>query len=134
MWDIDMDAVSLFLELRRKMVQAGRGELASRLSVKSFFENLRSGLDDAILGREHADGAWLSGEPVYEVISDGWVITDSGLEVRGYGVVIERDAFGGFDRTTKREDAAGEAPEGLDSELWEVAKEAGASHLHPFGF
>ena len=133
-WDADMDAVSLFHELRRKMVQAGRGELASRLSVKSFFDNLRSGLDDAIVGREHADGAWLSGEPVYEVIADGWLITDRGLEVRGHGVVIERDEFAGFDRTSEREDNVGDPPEGLNSELWERAKEAGADHLHPFSF
>lgn len=128
-WDVDEDAVTVFERLRDAMIRAGRGALVRDLSIKTFFENLRSGLQEALGAREHLDGAWLSGEPVHEFLSEGWAITDNGLEVRGRGVPIQRHEFGGWNGATFVQSTAGSPPEGIDEELWALALQSGSLHL-----
>lgn len=83
----------LLEELQRQAL----GAEAKRLDFATVVQNLHSLLHDAVSARRHDGGAWLSGASVRELLADGWVHTDAGIEVQGHGLAIEYQEPGAVD-------------------------------------
>jgi hypothetical protein len=125
-WAQGEDAVAVFAALSREMVRSGAGAAAQKLSATQFFKNLVAALEEAIKTRECRDGTWIHGSVVYELVSDDWVITDQGVEVKGYGVAMPVERLRRWGTS-----AVGEAPEGLDGELWKLAQGRALRQFQP---
>lgn len=132
-WDEEAGAREVFAALKDAMIAAGHGAEAGELSATSFFANCSSLLRDAIAARQHDQDAWLSGSPAVELINTDWVVTEAGIEVRGHGIVAERELFGHYAMGTNRrvgDKVPSDPPHGLERSLWEVAcRRASASLL-----
>lgn len=88
----------VFVLLQEAMIAEGLGAEARALSAEVFFANLADIIRDAILARRAADGAWLSGSPVIELVANGLAITIDGVDARGHpGHVAARGEFGRYD-------------------------------------
>ena len=98
-----------------------------------MFSNLASVLHDAILARHADDDAWLTVSPVVEMVADGCMINEEGIEVRGLGVVANRSEFGRYSPTVVTK-VIGEtlpevAPAGIDSDVWAAAIDRARGHF-----
>lgn len=129
-WDEDDDPLQIFAEIRTMMIRRGEAKRSGPLSPEAFFNNLRTALREAVLSRTANPEGWLTNTPVFEMVADGWMITDGGIEVRGHGIVIRRDQYPhnvpGRERASYR---VGAAPDHLDSATWDFAAERGGSYL-----
>lgn len=125
MWQEGTETRDAFVELYEKMTAAGHGAAAGQVSVTSFFENCSLLLQVAIAARQNDSDKWLSGSPAIELIAADWVVTEAGVEVNGSGIVAAKADFGhylpGF-RTIAGDKVPLSPPEGLDENLWTVAR------------
>lgn len=134
-WTPDQSPEEAFVALQEAMITAGNGAAAREMSVETFFGNLGSIVRDAMLARRAADGAWMSGSPVIELVADGLAITRNGVEVRGQagGPQVGRDLFGQFDpRVPSRivgYRAPSVPPEGIEKDVWDSAIGRATGHF-----
>ncbi|MDT0115909.1 hypothetical protein Q9R20_02810 [Microbacterium sp. PRF11] len=113
----------VFVKLQEAMIAEGLGSRSRELSVRVFFENLAGVVGDAILARRAADGAWLSGSPVIELVSNGLAITTEGVDARGVdGHAAERAQFGSYDSRVVSNivgyRVSHDPPDGVTNEAW----------------
>ncbi|WP_157421769.1 hypothetical protein [Agromyces sp. Leaf222] len=123
-WDQGVAAETVFAELAADMTRHGQAEAAHSMSPEAFFANLSSVLLDSVSARQKDDGAWMSGATVLEMITNGWVTTKAGVEVKDHGVVVPASSFGSYVTGTnqvKGEELPPNPPPGLDQEAWDLA-------------
>lgn len=129
-WDEDDDPLQVFAEILEMMVRRGEARRSGPLSPTTFFRNLRTAVEEAIRSRSADPVGWLTTTPVLEMITDDWMITTGGVEVREHGLVIRRDQYPhdvpGQERTGYR---VGAAPGYLDSAIWDYAAERGSFYF-----
>lgn len=82
--------------LNDDLVRRGAVHVSKYFSADALFRNVRSFLQAATAGRNADADAWLSTSPARELVVDGWIITERGIEVRGRGVVVPRQHFGRY--------------------------------------
>lgn len=115
-WHRDGDLVPVLAALRTQMIRVGYGRQSQLLRSDQLFENLRVGLSDAVSGRRAAPGAWRAIGQLIDIVTPDWVVSDSGLENRQHGVVIERRSFpDGFGDDDTFQPAV---PEWTDAATW----------------
>lgn len=129
-WTEGESAVEVFSAIRELMIRRGEARRTGPLSAEAFFRNLSASVEQATLSRSgHANG-WLQNTPLLEMVTDGWMITNGGVEVEGHGLVIPRDLYPhdvpGAQRTSYR---VGAAPSGLDGPTWDFAAERGIHYF-----
>jgi hypothetical protein len=121
-WDeTSDDAAQALALLQREMVANGSGTASTRISAHAFFENLRNVLEDAIKAREGDTSAWLSGGRVFELVSDGCVITEKGVEFRDVGIPIQPRNFSLFGTASAGDARNIERPVSISEEVWDHA-------------
>lgn len=135
-WQEGQTPEDVFAALKDEMVKDGHGAAARKMSVERLFGNLGSLLTDATSARQADDGAWLSGARVREMVADGYVITDAGIEVRGHGIAAEPSEFGRYEHgkvVGSNVPALGPNPTDLD--VWDgaVARGRGYFTVRQFG-
>lgn len=127
----------VFVLLQEAMIAEGLGAEARALSAEVFFANLADIVRDAILARRAADGAWLSGSPVIELVANGLAITIDGVDARGHpGHVAARGDFGRYDTRVISKivgySVPPDPPEGITKAAWDSAVGRATGHyVHP---
>ncbi len=123
-WNKDVSLDDALSQLNDELVRRGAAHLRDSFSPEALFRNIRSFLEAATAGRNADVDAWLSTSPARELIVDGWIITERGIEVRGRGILVPRQYFGRYARGTNRvegERVSLTAPEGVDPAIYSEA-------------
>lgn len=133
-WNEGQDPTDVFHILRQQMVSRGYGVEARRLKIEPVFNHIATALPEAVSARRGEASAGQSSASLLEVIQRGWVITTSGVEVKGYGLIVAADVFQDEPHfppqpAVGREEP--EKPEWADSELWDVAMSRSRAVLSP---
>ncbi|MDR6989121.1 hypothetical protein J2Y66_003636 [Paenarthrobacter nitroguajacolicus] len=132
MWHVDEDPTDVFHRLMERMVRAGRGGDKNRLRIADAFRNLAIVLKEAIAARR-GDESWQSGGSVVELISDGWVLTENGVEVREHGIVATpKELTKPFAIEDRQKWSLPEKPEWAELDVWEKSMERGSRELPAF--
>ncbi|KQP63516.1 hypothetical protein [Nocardioides sp. Leaf285] len=129
-WEQPADAWSALAEA---MVVAGHGALVRELDPTVAMNHLVDALEAAISGRRHTPHSWMSGA-LDEWVTDGWAVTEYGLESRDHGSIASR-SFPEHNATALRRMAGGaeekdfnpERPTGVDADVWRCALAAARS-------
>ena len=120
-------------DLYEALVRAGLAPIARKMSAEALFQNLSVALRDALLRRRAASDEWDSTEPLIEMVSDGVLITDAGIEVRGHGLLVRRTAFGWYDPGDPEIGIYGQSipdrPDVIDEATWSELVKRGSYHL-----
>ncbi|TAK09378.1 hypothetical protein EPO44_01390 [bacterium] len=131
-WHVDEDPTDVFQRLMEGMVRAGRGGDKNRLKIADAFTNLALALREAIAARR-GDDSWQSGGSVIEFVSDGWILSENGVEAKGYGVVATpRQLTVPFSVADRQKWKLPERPEWAASDVWEKSMERGRRELPAF--
>ena len=137
-WQKGQAPEDVFASLQEQMVKDGGGPAARRMSVQGLFGNLASVLTDATSGRQADEDAWLSGSRVREMVADGYIITEAGVEVRDYGIVVRPEHFGYYDNfgNVLKSSVPDLPPNGIDLEIWATVVERAQGYFvtRPLGF
>ncbi|MGC5222557.1 hypothetical protein ACPW96_08155 [Micromonospora sp. DT81.3] len=143
-WTADRPVADAFAELSQELVTIGERSAAHALSAEAVFRNVGSVLFDAVAGRQGDDSSWTQGEPVFEMVAEGWIVSTAGIEVRDHGVVLEASQFGSYGRPgygsqsnrVHGENIPTAPPSGLDVGIWERAIKQARPHILgvPLGF
>lgn len=123
-WSSHVQLEEALQTLQEELVKEGEAAVWKHVSPEALLHNISEFLVAAAAGRNADDGAWLSGEPAREMVAEGWIITDAGLEVRGHGLLVPRTDLGARDPRNNMISAARvdpSAPDGLDQETYTVA-------------
>lgn len=94
-WKPVDSAEEVGLRLREQLEHAGRWKGTGTLDWPMALRNLKSSLDLAIRSRRRDGTGWLTGA-LYEMVGEGWAITDAGVERAGYGIVLPESEFPDF--------------------------------------
>lgn len=126
------DPAGIFNELLERMVRGGFGSDTHRVQIEQAFRNLALALGQAVAARRCEPSAWQSSESLLEIVTKDWVITRSGVEVQGHGVVAKATKF--RNGSGLRPEAVGtwtkpEKPDWAQQQEWDVAMERGRSVL-----
>lgn len=127
-WSAEMAIVEAAREFDRTVRVAGLIAEADAIDFQTLLTNLRDAVDTAIAGRS-SSAAWPDGR-IWEWIADGWVITDKGVEVRGYGIPLPitnfptREVMG----ARKIPGTGYERPEWADESRWDFATKLVKKH------
>lgn len=130
-WNPGQSPDEVFGALHDQMVKDGTAPATHQMSVERLFGNLSALLTDATKAR-HADGdAWLSGQPVLEMVMPDCVISEAGVEVREHGVAATKKRLG---RYTRSGHVAGDSvsplpPGDLDQDTWNKSLERARHHF-----
>ncbi|WP_406636930.1 hypothetical protein [Pseudarthrobacter quantipunctorum] len=129
LWHPGEDPVEVFRGLMDDMVRSGRGSEKNRLKIRNAFTNLASTLKEAVSSRR-GDESWQSGGSVGELISDGWILTENGVEARGHGIVATPAELSPPSSVTERQAwKLPDKPEWADSDVWKTAMQRGQQEL-----
>lgn len=125
-WAYRMRAAEMLAELSAQMQTAGYVAAAAGVTPE-VFKHLADALEEAMAARTGAPNTWMRGR-LDEWITDGWAITDLGLESReGLRIAAEDFPDARFDaQPGGREPAARfepERPDDVDAALWLLAVE-----------
>jgi hypothetical protein len=115
-WGPEERLADAFDRFRGEMVAHGYGPAFNQMTPSDVLRHVVRALDEGLSGRRGDEGAWRSASPLREVVTDGWVLTDAGLEVRRHGVVLEASSA-----PSPLVEWRPDPPEGLDPELWKAA-------------
>jgi hypothetical protein len=136
-WLPDNDILEALATLKDGMVANGERDAAASFSATMLFTNISSLLGDAVAARQGDGAAWLSGRPVIEMVRDGWIATEGGIEVRGHGTVAHRKMFGSYALGSNRivnQRVSREPPDGLHAETWRVSVERAGRYYRGVAF
>ncbi|SDQ67532.1 hypothetical protein [Arthrobacter crystallopoietes] len=131
-WDRNEDPAQIFHELMEEMVRAGFGAETRRMKIEPAFRHLQRALRDAVSARRGEESAWQSGDPFLEFVTEGWVITKSGVEVQGHGIVAQAANFDNQGASGPRPLPSWDAPKKPDwaeAQIWEVAMDRARDQL-----
>lgn len=123
-WNETLSLDDALRSLNDELVKRGAVHLAKAFSPDALFRNIGLFLVAATAGRNADTDAWLSTSPAHELIIDGWIITERGIEVRGRGVVVPRYKFGRFvpgTNSVQGEKVSLTAPTGVDQATYSEA-------------
>lgn len=123
-WNKAVSLDDVLRALNDELVRRGGVHVSKRFSADSLFRNVRSFLEAATAGRNADADAWLSTSPARELVVDGWIITERGIEVRGRGVVVPRQHFGRYipgSNSVQGERISLLAPPGIDQAIYSEA-------------
>jgi hypothetical protein len=128
-WPEEVDPAAVFFELQQSMIRNGFAPAANRLSTQRFFKNLRALLKAAMEARQDVKGHWLTGAPVHEMVFNGWIITEAGVEILGHGVPITPEQYPHGSGRFRTRYKVGAPPADVDSYLWGHAAERGVKYF-----
>ena len=137
-WHPGEDPIEVFRQLMDDLVRSGRGNDKNRLKIGYAFTNLALTLKEAMSARR-GDDSWQSGGSVRELLSDGWILTENGVEARGHGIVATPGQLvPPFSISERQAWKLPDKPEWADSDVWETAMQRGRRELpaysSPFPF
>jgi hypothetical protein len=132
-WVPDWTPEQVFDELQESMVRSGLATLGSSMSAEALFWNLSYVLGDALLSRRAAPGAWHSTTaPVIEMVLEGCVMTDDGIEILDHGLVVKRSDFGFYLPSDPKiggyDESIPPRPESVNAALWNELIRRGEFH------
>lgn len=132
-WKPDEPAERVGMRLREQLERAGRWRGEGTLDWPLALRNLQDSLGLAIRSRRKDGTGWLSGA-LYELVTEGWAITDDGVERAGYGVVLPEDEFPdvyaeGSAAMERRENWPPKAPQYTDQGVWDAVLQRGQSRF-----
>ena len=123
-WNRIVPLPDVLRTLYDELVNRGAVHTAKAFSADALFLNIGRFLAAATAGRDGDPDAWLSTSAAHELVADGWIITERGIEVRGRGVLVPRFRFGtyvsGTNTVTGRKLSLS-APEGVDQAIYSEA-------------
>ncbi|WP_142057754.1 hypothetical protein [Pseudarthrobacter sp. B4EP4b] len=137
LWHAGDHPTDVFRRLMADMVRSGRGNDTKRLKIGNAFTNLALALKEAMSARR-GDESWQSGGSVIELLTDGWILTENGVETRGHGIVATPPQFTPpFSASERQAWRLPDKPKWADPEVWKVAMQRGQQELptySPFPF
>lgn len=93
-WNKVVPLQNVLQSLSDQLVGSGAARMTKAVSPDALFRNVALFLDAAAAGRNGDTDAWLTTAPAHELVFDGWIITENGVEARGHGVIVPRFKFG----------------------------------------